>query len=242
MGISSLQDCSSRVSLGYASCAQVPLTESDDFLLIPAGEFRANDGRPRDTSTWRMDRAAAEQVIQKVSTRQRPVLVDYEHQTLESAKNGLPAPAAGWIQRLEWREGEGLYALDTEWTEKARAFLKSKEYRYISPVFTYSKHTGEIFDLLHVALTNVPALSQLPAMPQLAAAKYQQDSLHDQDLAVCNMMGIDPSDFIKTRNEEIEGLVELSQRHGLTTADLDVCEKMGINPADYLREASGTNR
>src|SRR5690606_27549845 len=78
--------------------------------VIPAGAFRARDGRPKDVPFWRMDTAAAKSVIDAFSAEQYRPVVDYEHQTLHAESNGKDAPAAGWIQQLEWREGDGLYA------------------------------------------------------------------------------------------------------------------------------------
>lgn len=43
-----------------------------------------------------------------------------------------------------------------------------KEYRYISAVFAYDKVTGEVLDIVSVALTNTPALDGLEALADLA--------------------------------------------------------------------------
>lgn len=60
-----------------------------------------------------------------------------------------------------------------DWTEKAAGFIAAKEYRYLSPVFSYDKQTGEVLDLIHVALTNYPALDGMDSLPALAAARFQ---------------------------------------------------------------------
>ncbi len=74
--------------------------------------------------------------------------LDYEHQTLNSESNGQPAPAAGWATRFEWRPGAGLFALDVQWTDRARQMIEAGEYRYISPVFVASKVSGVVLDVL----------------------------------------------------------------------------------------------
>lgn len=150
-----------------ASCTTLPLGElSGEFRLLPAGLFRTIDGRPYGLPGWSLDQAAALQIVRLANARVSDYVIDYDHQTLNVAKNGAPAPAAGWFKRLEWREGDGLYVTDARWTERATALLKAKEYRFISPVFTYGNR-GEVIDLLNAALTNNPALDGLT---ELAAA------------------------------------------------------------------------
>jgi phage I-like protein len=80
-------------------------------------------------------------------------VIDYEHQTLNAATNGQPAPAAAWFSTLEWRDGDGLYATDVQWTERAAAMVAAGEYRFLSPVFCFDNH-GNVKALLHAALTN----------------------------------------------------------------------------------------
>lgn len=140
--------------------------------LLPAGEFRAVDGRPKECAAWRLDARLAAAVIDKVATRTNPMVFDYEHQTLFAATRGHPAPAAGWFKTLEWREGQGLFAIDVEWTERARTMIAAREYRYVSAVFLYDQQ-GRVTEILHAALTNNPALDgmdevQVAALSRLA--------------------------------------------------------------------------
>jgi len=123
--------------------------------LLPAGEFRSADGsgRPTDAPAWRIDAAQAAILIARDTARSSRRVVDYEHQTLLAAKNGNPAPAAGWIGALEWREGDGLYA-QIEWTEKAAAMIAAGEYRGSSP-----RARGTVWDDLglHAHIRFIPA-------------------------------------------------------------------------------------
>jgi phage I-like protein len=160
----------------------------NEIQLFPAGEFRANDGRPADCACWVMTREIAETLIQQVAERATPLVIDYEHQTLRAIKNGQPAPAAGWFHSLEWREGEGLYAVNVEWTDSACAAIAANEYKFISPVFLYNPQ-GHVTVLLHSALTNTPALDgmdavMLAAASQLVTLSPQQpeESLVDDEL------------------------------------------------------------
>lgn len=160
-----------------AACTFEIRSEGAAIQLFPAGAFKARDGRPRDVTAghWYIDAQIAARLIALVAARATDLVIDYEHQTLNSETNGQPAPAAGWFQGtvLEWREGLGLFANQVQWTEKAAGFIAAKEYRYLSPVFSYDMQTGEVLNLLHVALTNYPALDGMASLPALAAARFE---------------------------------------------------------------------
>jgi phage I-like protein len=116
--------------------------------VLPDGEFDAIDGRPGNVEgvtakKWVVNAKAAQEVIANFAARGLKLVIDYDHQTVRSAINGQPAPAAGWITALE--------------------------YLYLSPVFYYSKETGEVSLLHSVALTNTPALNSLGEIAALAA-------------------------------------------------------------------------
>ncbi|NUL36333.1 phage protease [Kosakonia sacchari] len=143
--------------------------------LFPAGEFRARDGRPTECATWLMTREIAERLIAAADARDTPYVLDYEHQTLRAAKNGQPAPASAFFKKLEWRDGEGLFAVDVEWTATAAAMVEAGEYRFISPVFSYDK-TGQVLEILNAALTNTPALDGMEEV-LLAAASLMSTHL-----------------------------------------------------------------
>jgi phage I-like protein len=165
---------SSRLRTAVAAlAAQIELTGGaapGAVQLLPTGTFRAEDGRPADAPGWTLDAASAQTLIRQVAARSNRMVIDYEHQTVHAKSNGQPAPAAGWFRALEWREGSGLWAVGVDWTERARQMIAAGEYRYISPVFAYSTHTGAITRILHAALTNDPALDGMAAV---AAASYQ---------------------------------------------------------------------
>lgn len=159
----------SNQNLGIAACA-VSVTSTGEVQLFLAGEFRANDGRPKDAPHWFIDAELAAAIIADFEARQNDTVIDYEHQTMLTVENGQPAPAAGWFSKLEWRD-DGLFAIDVRWTERATGLIEGEEYKYISPVFTYDKKTGAIKSLLNAALTNNPALDGMEAV---AASQYAQ--------------------------------------------------------------------
>ena len=157
-------------------------TAPAEIKLLPAGTFKARDGRPQGLAGWVMNAASAEALLSASTLQADKTLIDYDHQTLHSKTNGQQAPAAGWFSQLAWRPDDGLYATDVEWTAAAQAAIESKEYRYISPVLRYNPGTGEVTGLLMAALVNYPALDGLT---DLAAAHFdislQGSIIMDQD-------------------------------------------------------------
>nr|DAO38199.1 MAG TPA: hypothetical protein [Caudoviricetes sp.] len=144
--------------------------------LLPYGEFRAVDGRPYDAPAWYLTEANGRDVADLANQSRTQLVVDYEHQTLYKEQNGQPAPAAGWMRWVEFTP-KGLFA-DVEWTDKAAALIRNREYRYISAVFAYDTQ-GYVRKLLHAALTNSPALEGMDEA--LAAANMIFNPNKDDD-------------------------------------------------------------
>lgn len=124
--------------------------------LIPAGQVvQGRDGR-----TWINDRPA--DLLAVFAADGRDIPLDWEHATELKAPQGEPAPAAAWIKQLEVRD-EGAVWGRIEWTEKGRASVAVKEYRYISPVFVFEVESRRIRQITSAGLTNRPNL-QLQAL------------------------------------------------------------------------------
>lgn len=137
--------------------------------LIPAGPFRAPDGRPADAPAWQLDGETAARLVADMAARKSARYVDYEHATLHAKTRGTEAPAAGWFDALEWRPESGLFATGIQWTPRAATFIAAQEYRYISPLFSYEPGTGRVLQLLGASLTNDPGLDGLTDLAALAA-------------------------------------------------------------------------
>jgi len=141
-----------------------------EFRLFPAGRFHSVDGRPDlPADGWLMNAQVAARLIAAAKARRSDYVIDYEHQTLHAAKNGQRAPAAAWFHDLQWREGDGLYVVAPRWTAAAASHVADHEYRYVSPVFSWDKTTGEVTAILHAALVNDPGLDGLTDFSALGA-------------------------------------------------------------------------
>ncbi len=166
----------SGVGVSLAACAfKLPTlavgSRVASMQLTPAGAFLPSDGRKMDVPHWRVDAAIAARVIATFKQRANPPVVDYEHQTLNKEKNGQPAPAAGWITDIQWREGSGLWA-DVELTERAADLVRADEYRYVSPVFRFDAKTGDVLSVEMAAITNNPAIDGMEPLALRAAATF----------------------------------------------------------------------
>lgn len=149
--------------IGFAALS----LESDSdgwYQLLPAGHFKAIDGRPFDVDggQWFLDEPTALSLIADLKSRVNQTVIDYEHQTLLADQNGQPAPASGWIKDAEWRE-TGLW-IKADWTARAAKYISGDEYCYLSAVFPYDKQTGKPLSLHSAALVNRPGLDGLNAV------------------------------------------------------------------------------
>jgi phage I-like protein len=168
-----------------------------EIQLTPAGVFRPSDNRPMTVDAWRIDAAVAARVIERFKARTNDPVLDYEHQTLNAETNGQPAPAAGWIKDLVWHEGRGLFAV-VELTQRARALIAAKEYRYVSPVFRYDNATGDVLAIEMAALTNNPAIDGMEPLALRAAATFgafnpqtdQESSVNKIHLAIATALAL----------------------------------------------------
>ena len=162
-------------SVALAACAfDLPALgdgNTVELQLTPAGKFLPSDGRAMSVPAWNIDAKIANRVIAAFNARKNPAVLDYEHQTLLKDTNGQPAPAAGWIRSLQWRDGSGLWAT-VELTVRAKQYIADGEYKFISPVFAYDDKTGDVTAVLMAALTNFPAIDGMAEVQLRAAATF----------------------------------------------------------------------
>lgn len=152
-----------------------PVSSAARIRILPAGEFRARDGRPEGLKAWVITAQIANRLIQERARNPEAGLIDYEHQSLTEAASGTVAPAAGWFRTLDWVEGEGLFMSGITWTPQASRMILDMETRYISPLFYFDAVTGEVLSIVSVALVKRPALIGLS---DLAAASAMPPAGH----------------------------------------------------------------
>lgn len=119
-------------------------------VLPPGPSVVGRDGR-----TWSYDPAEVMANTQAHS-KGADLPFDYLHATELKAPLGDDAPASGWAREYRVNERGALEAR-VDWTVKARNSISEREYRYLSPVFTYDD-TGRIHRFSSFGLTNKPNL------------------------------------------------------------------------------------
>ena len=217
---------------------------ASEIMLLPAGpdiNTRVHDGR-------KFKLTSAAKVI-KATQPLLPFVIDYEHQSVHAAKNGQPAPAAGWVQTLLEKEG-AIYAT-VKWTERAAAMLKAGEYRFISPVFQLDKKTGEVLRLTAAALVADPAIS----MPALAAAQAEQENTPmDFQMSVIKLLSLpentDASDVLAaikalqqqvSQNTDTDAIAATANTPAQLVTQLGQLEKQVKQLASASQKATATN-
>lgn len=159
----------------YLSALPVALNDEGDaprrvHLLPPGPVIKGRDGR-----SWRLSRPQA--LVDVFARNGAPIPIDYEHGSM-IAQNGDPRPAAGWIESIE-ADDAGIWG-NVTWTPRGEELVANREYRFISPAFTFSSD-GEILALkaaglvhhpnLHLTALNSRVDNEDPAMtPEIARA------------------------------------------------------------------------
>ncbi|MEA3353175.1 MAG: phage protease [Campylobacterota bacterium] len=161
-------------------------------LIAVIGEWHGHSAGSFEITTEIM-----QQMIDNFNKQLVDVVCDYEHQTLTKEK----AVASGWIKSLAI-EDDKLYA-NVEWTDKAKAEITDKQYRYVSPVYNPNttdpksgKDTG--WSIHSLSLTNKPFLEELGEV--IANNNKNFISLKEENIKL--------SEQIKEANRTIESLTD----------------------------------
>ncbi|TBW58548.1 hypothetical protein EZI54_03965 [Marinobacter halodurans] len=187
---------------------ELPSGEVPDWVeLLPAGELLTG----RDGRTWRNRDPQA--LVDQFDLRGLDLVIDWEHASEHRAPKGEDAPAAGWVKQLEVRDGAVWGRV--EWTEKAAAQLQRKEYRYLSPVFLFTRDERQIVRLTSAGLTNQPNL----ALTALNQQTHQEDFPVWKDLL--KKLGL-PEDAT-----EAQAIAALNQ----VQADLEIAKNREATPS-----------
>lgn len=172
----------------------------------------------------------------QIAQRGVDLVVDYEHQTL----TGEQAPAAGWVKEL-FLDG-GQIKARVEWTDRAKAYLSNREYRYLSPVITVRKADNKAMGLHSIALTNTPAIEHMEAIVNSLNFEGGQNTMDFmKELAKLLGLGEDATEeqvkeALKACLEENKSLKESAAEaakqqppeNDKVVANKEVCELLGL--------------
>lgn len=153
-------DCAGMKQDRYTNI-QLPLALNTEgvapewIMLLPVGEqVTGHDGR-----TFVVDRPQL--IIDAFIAGGRPIAIDYEHASEIAAREGNPAPAAGWIEEMVIKDAAifGRVA----WTPKGGQMVRDREYRFISPALIHERQVPRVRAISSVGLVSQPNLA-LPAL------------------------------------------------------------------------------
>ncbi|SRR5579875_477573 len=148
--------------------------------LLPLGEFQGRDGR----GPFRVSDPAAVIAATRALKMDGGIPIDYDHAIDFGAPQGAPAPAAGWIRELAVR-GASIWGR-VEWTAHGADAIRTREYRYLSPVFQFASD-GEVVRILRAGLTNNPNLY----LTAISAAEHEDIAMDDLLEKLREVLGLD---------------------------------------------------
>lgn len=186
----------------YMLKASIEMTDTPWLTIGVSGKWEGHIA-----GTFEMNQNVFEQMVANFDKGGIDIVCDYEHQTLY----GDTAPASGWIKQtpISLKAENGTLQAQIEWTEKAKAHIEAKEYRYLSPVFapnTISQaDASNIGWTLHsVALTNKPFLEELGEV-RLNKLTQIHHSKENETMTEAELQAIrDENEQLKARNKTLE--------------------------------------
>lgn len=179
------------------------------------------------------------------------LVVDYEHKTL----TGDVAPAAGWVKELKLTDDAIMARV--EWTDKAREYLRNKEYRYLSPV-VHVHPDGRVGGLSSIALTNIPAIDGMYAVVNSAAAvaaenidNMDKDNKEDNKMdelwaQLLELLGLSPETTPEGALDAVRKIQEAAKAQpdakaedqDKVVANSVICGLLGLEPGAKTEEAA----
>lgn len=164
----------------------------DEIEVLPLGPFRLADKRGK-TPMQVADAAALIQASFDLAPGQgdKALPIDFDHRSF-GPQGQTDTRAAGWITGLRV-DGDRIMA-SVEWTTEGEAALRSRSYRFVSPVFR-SASDGRVMLLEGAGLVNVPALPQLRQL----ASKEEDPMDPIKEIAAALGLSADEPDKIVAR-------------------------------------------
>lgn len=219
---------------------QVFLAENGEppewIMLVPAGDkIRARDGRT-------FSNAEPQAVVDAFNADSLDMPIDWNHAEEKKAPKGDPAPASGWVDKMEVRAG-AIWGR-VEWTPKGAESLRAKESRYISPAMALDKVTRVVKELSSAGLVNSPALD-MPALAHtesektgdaqedtmklkelLAMLGLPEDGTMEQAKAALDKLKADPAAELVTMKTELE-----TAKSDLVSRETELANARNANPS-----------
>jgi phage I-like protein len=217
-----------------------------EVQIIPFGHHETEKG------PFVLDEEGMAAVVKDFNARVNDMVIDYEHQSL----TGGEAPAAGWIRRLyavlpgDQREAPrpaGIWA-SVEWTERARQYLRNREYRYLSPVFLKKLSDGRVVRLLSAALTNQPAIDGMAPVVNRGgssvvggALRITHNRIDGKEVVMKKLLKLLGLPDTATEADAVEKVESLKEEVSALRSNVnEVFGLLGLKGSEALSEVTGT--
>ncbi len=171
-------------SLNFTDFTQITKNIPQWIPLVPIAErIQGRDGR-----YFIMD--SPEAVIERTMSEYAMDLpIDLDH-GIETGKNGQ---AQGWVK--EYKVEDGYIYGKVEWTRDGQWHVAEKEYRYISPSFSYEpieqgSPNGKILHFTSIALTNRPNLKMHALNSASATPPPSQGEPNPMNKKILEVLGL----------------------------------------------------
>lgn len=141
----------------------------EEIRILPLGHVNSQKG------DFYVDDESVELIRKQFKGRGLDLPIDYEHQTLKD----IQAPAGGWIKDIY--KGDDAVIAKVSWTDRAKEYLKNREYRYLSPVVITRRSDRKVVALHSAALTNTPAIDGMFAIVNSMDVPDLEDAFDDKE-------------------------------------------------------------
>lgn len=204
----------------------------EEIQIVPLGEFEDAYGRK-----FRVMEEDVRNMLNNMDEKMTDLVIDYEHQTL----SGNEAPAAAWIKGLTDKAKEGLWAI-VAWTERAKEYLKNKEYRYLSPVLLAQRKDADGYyrpEILHsAALTNTPQIDGMVPIINKLSVQRKEDGMLQK---IRELLGLKPETDEAGAMLALTALKAKAEKPEVKEVlPKDICEVLGLGEGASLSEVKGT--
>lgn len=165
--------------------------ESQWVQIFPAErEWYGWDGR----GPYRLFNPQAVVEASKVASVLDKAMIDRDH-ARQLAPAGTPVAAAGWFKDYEAKDDGSIWGF-AEWTNKGKAELAEKEYRFFSATFMIDQDTREILSITGGTITNTPNFQNMQALAtgqqtQKPNPEKETELMKPELIALAKALGLD---------------------------------------------------
>lgn len=231
LAINSTNAETSQTEVGMVVCSidLSTLEDGQNSQLVHLISVNANgmvtgvDGRQ-----WKLN---ADNILANAANAKTDYPGDYHHASLTAKETGVEAPACGWVDPASLVGDENGISGMVEWTDKALNAIQSKEFKYISPVFTYNAG-GETVAFKGFALTHYPNLGDLKPVTNAQDNPTLEEKYMDELLEQLRWMLNLPT--ASTPEEILGELKKLQERLQSHVSDDEAANAADLNTLETL--------